>query len=248
MRKLLAVGATFSIFSLAVAAAFAAEVRSEAPAKAAGAQRRAAEGTRATKAEVVPAGRPRLNVVGTIQYDNGVAASRRGTDGGTVGNLFAPAAGAHSINAVTFKLAGNYGASVVMTVWDENPGSLMVLRRQLVAGIPASTNGAMTFMAALMTPVLGHTGNFVGGIRNTDYDPCAGNVALGTTCDGVALSMGGVDPGMGFHAIRVPFNDAMFVPTVTMVAGAGSAIANVNAIFRVTGDALPIELTKFAAD
>lgn len=222
--------------------AFVAVVSAQAAEKSA--QRSAPKGTPGTIATTGSG----LLAVGTIQYDNGTAVSRSGADGGTVGNKFAPDPGAHSINAVSFKLAGNYLGSVVVTVWDVNPGSFMVLQRQLVEGLPASPDPMATFMAALAAPVVGHTGSFVAGVRNTDYTPCAGNVALGSTCDGVALSAGGVDPGMGFHAHRVPFNSASFVPTVNTVAGVGTAVGVMNAIFRVTGEALPVELMGFTVD
>ena len=186
-------------------------------------------------------GAPRA--VGTLTYDNDVPFSRRGTDGGTVGNLFTVGVlDPHNVDTVSFRLAGNYAGSVVMTVWDQNPGSFVVLNRQVVTGIPQQTVTGLTFVAALASPVVAHTGPFVGGIRNTDYDPCAGNVALNSTCDGVALTAGGPDPGFGFNAIRVPFNSGSFVPTINTVAGAGTAITGVNAIFRVTGDNLPVEL------
>lgn len=197
--------------------------------------------------------------VGTLSYDNNVPFSRRGTDGGTVGNLFTTGVqDPHSIASASFRIAGNYASGpsgqMVMTIWDQNPGSFMVLRRTLVSSLPYLPFGGtgnltmFTAMVPLTMPVTMHSGAFAGGMRNTDYDPCAGNVALNTTCDGVALTMGGVDPGMGFHGLRVPFNSGSFVPTITMVAGAGTAFASQNSIFRVTGDNLPVELMSFEAD
>lgn len=197
-------------------------------------------------AQVRPATGPAATrAIGTLTYDNNVPFSRRGTDGGTVGNLFTTGVlDPHNIDTVSFRVAGNFATSVVMSVWDQNAGSFVILNRQLVNGVPNGTAGltGVTLVAALAAPVAAHNGAFVGGIRNTDYDPCAGNVALNTTCDGVALTAGGADPGLGFHAFRVPFNSAAFVPVINTVAGAGTAIAGVNAIFRVTGDNLPVEL------
>jgi hypothetical protein len=196
--------------------------------------------------------------VGTINYDNNVPFSRRGTDGGTVGNNFDTAVDPHGVASASFRIAGNYASGpsgqMVMTFWDVNAGSFMVLHRELLSGLPyipfggTNTVTMFTVMAPLSAAIAGHSGAFVGGLRNTDYDPCAGNVALNTTCDGVALTMGGVDPGMGFHAFRVPFNSGSFVPTIMTVAGAGTAIGTQNAIFRVTGDNLPVELMNFGVE
>lgn len=187
--------------------------------------------------------------IGTIQYDNDTPFNRNGTDGGTVGNRFTPGPGTHSIASVGFALAGNYLASVVMSVWDVNPGSAQVAARQLVTGIPQSPASTLRFTASLTAPVVGHTGSFVAGIRNTDYDPCAGNTGLGTTCDGVALTQGASPaPPNPSNAARIPFTSPAFVPTVTQVASTGSDIQGVNAIFRATGDNLPVELMKFNVD
>lgn len=213
-----------------------------------------AAGIPTVRAQLRPATGPAApRAVGTLTYDNNTPFSRRGTDGGTVGNLFNTwVLDPHSIDTVSFRVAGNYADSVVMTVWDQNPGSFVVLRRQLVTGIPAgggtNTVIAFTAVAPLATAIAAHNGAFVGGIRNTDYDPCAGNVGLNTTCDGVALTAGGVNPGLGFHGLRVPFNSGVFVPTITNVAGSGTSLGTVNAIFRVTGENFPVELMGFGVE
>ncbi len=196
---------------------------------------------------------------GTLTYDNNTPFSRNGTDGGTVGNLFNTATDPHGVATATFRLAGNYDSSattgsVIMSIWDVEPASFMLLARQNITNAPAvpyggSANVTMfTVTAPLTMAVVAHNGAFVGGIRNTDYNGCAGNVALNTTCDGVALTMGGVDPGMGFHGFRVPFNSAAFLPTIVTVPGTGEPLATINAIFRVTGDNLPVELMSFGVE
>lgn len=189
-------------------------------------------------------------VVGTQQFDNDTPFRRDGTDGGTVGNRFALAAPVHSIATVQFAAAGNFSTSVVMTVWDVNPASAMVLNRQLVTGVPQAPPAAGRYSAMLAAPIVGHTGQFIAGLRNTDYDPCAGvQLGLGGTCDGVALTQGAVaGGGPEFRAVRVPFNSAAFVPTIMTVASTGNSIAGANAIFRVTGDNLPVELMQFGAE
>ncbi len=207
----------------------------------------------------VPSTGPAPRVVGTLTYDSNVPFNRDATDGGTVGNLFTTGVlDPHNVDAVSFRIAGNYGnggtGEMVLTVWDQNPASFVVLRRQLLTGLPYIPFGgggnvtAGTQVVNLATAIAGHTGAFLAGLRNTDYDPCAGNAGLNTTCDGVALTAGGVDPGLGFHGHRVPFTSGAFVPTITTVAGSGVSLGTVNAIFRVTGDNLPVELMRFAAE
>ncbi|MEM8961915.1 MAG: hypothetical protein AAGD38_10565 [Acidobacteriota bacterium] len=185
--------------------------------------------------------------VGTITFDNNTPFNRDGTDGGTVGNLFDPALNPHSIATVSFALAGNYSTSVVMTVWDVNAGTAAVLQRQLISGASQSPNSAARFSAALTAPVVGNSGAFIAGIRNTDYDPCAGNTGLGSTCDGVALT-NNVAPPVASRGARINFTSPSFVPTITGVASSGQALGATNAIFRVTGDNLPVELMSFSID
>jgi len=211
------------------------------------AERQAASGTEVPRVQGKVAG-TNQRVVGTLQFDNDTPFSRDGTDGGTVGNRFAPAV-PHSIATVSFAVAGNYLTSMVMTVWDVNPASVQVLARQLVTGIPQSPAATGRFSAALAPPIAAHTGSFIAGMRNTDYAPCAGNAGLATTCDGVALTEGANPaPPVAGRGARVNFTSPVFVPTVNTVASTGQSLGGVNAIFRVTGDNLPVELMRFDVD
>ena len=217
------------------------------------------QGTRADVRPSVPNGTVPEGS-GTISYDNNTPFARNGSDGGTVGNLFNTAPDPHGVATASFRMAGNYisanatTGSIVMTIWDQEPASVMLLSRVNVTNAPGVPYGGsanitmFTVMVPLPAPINAHNGAFIGGLHNTEYGACAGNVALNSTCDGVAMTMGGVDPGMGFHGIRVPFATANFVPTVTTVASPGVALGNVNAIFRVTGDNLPVELMSFGID
>ena len=192
---------------------------------------------------------------GTLAYDNNTPFARNGADGSTIGNKFDTAPDPHGIATASFRMAGNYATtttgSIVMSIWDVEPASFMLLHRQNITNAPAVPYGGsnnitmFTVVAPLTMAVAVHSGAFVGGLHNTEYGACAGDVSLNSTCDGVALTMGGVDPGMGFHGIQVPFATTQFVPTVTTVAGTGNSLGNVNAIFRVTGDNLPVELMSF---
>ena len=193
---------------------------------------------------------------GTITLDNDVPFARDGQDDGMIGNRFAPG-GTYSIASVSFRVAGNYisagtQGSVVMSLWAPNTtaGDAQLLRRQVVTNAPglpfgvAGTITDVTVVAPLTSAVTGNSGSFIGGIRNTFYDGCGGNTALNSTCDGVALTEGTSDPGSGFNAVRLLFTGP-FSPAVTTVGTTGLAIANQNAIFRATGDNLPVELMQF---
>lgn len=188
---------------------------------------------------------------GTATFDNDTPFRRDGTDGGTVGNRFEvnDPNPPHSIATVSFAAAGNFSTSMVMTVWDVNPGSAMVLARQLVTGIPQGPMTDGRFSAMLAAPIVGHNGSFIAGLRNTDYTPCIGNQALASTCDGVALTQGAAGGGgPQFRAARINFTSGAFVPTIQMVNSTGADIAGINAIFRVTGDNLPVELMHFEVE
>ena len=53
----------------------------------------------------------------------------------------------------------------------------------------------------------------------------------------MALSAGTMDPGMGFHGVRA-----------STAATTGVDLGNQNAIFRVTGDNLPVELISLGVE
>lgn len=199
----------------------------------------------------VPAVSVGNRAVGTQVFDNDTPFRRDGTDGGTVGNRFEvnDPNPPHSIATVSFAVAGNFATSMVMTVWDVNPASVMVLARSLVTGIPQSPMTTGRFSAMLAAPVVGHSGSFIAGLRNTDYDPCIGNQALAGTCDGIALTQGaGGGGGPLFRGARVNFNSGAFVPTIVTVNSIGADLAGINAIFRATGDNLPVELMQFSIE
>lgn len=181
------------------------------------------------------------SVVGTLQYDNDVIASRDGTSGVPVGNRFDNGfLDPHSINQLTFRLAGCFQTPYPqerLTVLDVNPTAMTVMNLAQFSGggaCTSGTSGGNLRTAMLPTAIVGHSGPFIGAVFNTPFGGCSGNTGAGGTCEGVGLSPGGVDPGMGFHAIRV--------------AGSMSTAANLgtrNAVLRVTGDNLPVELMGF---
>jgi len=187
----------------------------------------------------VPPGSSVASVVGTVQYDNDIPASRDGANGQPIGNNFNDPWPAHSIAAIAFRLAGCFTTPYVGAhayIHDINPTLMTVMQLAVFsagAGPGISCNGAAVYTGMVPAPIMNHTGPFFGGIKNTPFVGCTGMTAVGGTCEGVALSMGTMNPGFGFHGARV--NGAMYT-AITPVK---------NAIFRVTGDNLPVELMGF---
>jgi hypothetical protein len=211
----------------------------------AAAKRKAKGGAIAQKGGVINA-KPGTRVptgVGTLGYDNDIPASRNGGVNIPVGNNFNLGfSDPHSIAAVSFRLAACFTTPYVGArafVHDIDPTLMTAMQLAAFsagAGPGVSCNGGAVYTGMVPAPIVGHNGPFFGGILNTPFSPCAGNTAVGGTCEGVALSAGGVDPGMGFHAVVV--NGAMY----TAIAPAR------NAIFRATGDNLPVELMGLSVE
>lgn len=193
--------------------------------------------------------------VGTITYDNNVPFQRDGQTDAMVGNRFQPNVDPHTLTSVSFRVAGNYGASVVASVWEAGAGTASLLRRWLVLGVPSGGGataatvsvpvGQRVGTTTMVSPITGHSGTFMAGIHNSFYTgfACASAAtALNTTCDGVALTAG--TAGTNFHGVRIQLADGVFIPTVTNVMTTGVDIAQ-NAIMRATGESLPVELMSF---
>ena len=188
----------------------------------------------------IPPGRSPHGAV-TLQYDNDIPFSRDGQLGVPVGNRFDNGVfDPHSIQKVTFRAAGCFVTPYTffrLTVFDVNPTAMTVMALANFSGggsCSSGTSAGLLRTAMLPAPIVGHNGPFIGALFNTLYPGCAGMTGIGGTCEGVALSMGGVDPGMGFHAIRV---------SNSMVTAQN--LGTKNAIYRATGDNLPVELMNF---
>lgn len=200
----------------------------------------------------VTAARGRLpSVVGTLQYDNNVPFRRDPATDNVIGNQFL-GADPHSIASVSFRVAQNYSSGVIVSAWNpDGMGGATRLFQQYVSGIPNGATMSVTMftaMAPLTMALTGLNGPFIAGVHNTAFtgNGCPGNSMLNGTCDGVAVTAGTMDPGQGFHAFRIPLVGGTFIPPTTMVAGGVAPIAGINAIFRVTGDNLPVELMELS--
>lgn len=221
------------------------------------AARKAPEGSVGVPATVTPAVEGVPEAVGTITFDNNVPFQRDPQVDGLVGNRFVPGTDPHTLTTVTFRVAGNYLTSVVASVWQPGAGTVGVLRRWIVNGVPSGgTATAGTVVAPVgtaggtPTPITGHSGSFIAGIRNTAYTGlgCAPpSIGLNSTCDGVALTQGTSTIGNGVNGVRIGFTSGAFLPTLTSFPSSGVDFSQ-NAIMRATGDNLPVELMNFSID
>ena len=220
-----------------------------------GAQNRSTDDGTGIEGNVRPAGEPVDRAVGTIQYDNNTPFQRDAQVNGMVGNQFNGLNDPHTVTSVSFRVAGNYGASVIASIWQPGAGTASLLRRWVVLGVPsgtAATGSTITAPVAngtLVSPIAAHSGSFLAGIRNTAYTGLAcvpPATALNSTCDGVALTQG-IPPFGPPHGVRIQFTDGAFPPTVTAVATSGVVFPQ-NAIMRSIGESLPVELMSFGID
>lgn len=166
-----------------------------------------------------------------IQYDDGTAAQRSGTLGYTIGNQFnvdannTPIDPAHTVSTIQFSMAGLFGTAAYVSFYGPVAGtSAPSLTSALLTGLALGMNTVV-----FTPPMTGNSASFLAGIFNSSYATCTGT-ALGSTCDGVALSNG--QNGLGFHAMEI--NDGVGTDFATRT--------NQNAIFRVRGANLPVEL------
>ncbi|MEM1181270.1 MAG: hypothetical protein AAGM22_23210 [Acidobacteriota bacterium] len=180
---------------------------------------------------------------GTIQYDNNVPFNRDGGLGGLIGNRFvAGVQDPHTFASASFRMANVYGGSAGLLILDVNTGAGTATTFEAVTVTGLSAGTANTNVVPLAGGT--HSGQFIGGLIQTSYAACSGLTDLnsGLTCEGVALTQGSLtggpgDPGQGFNAVRI-----------NTLSSTGIDIANQNAIFRVTGSNLPVELMSFAID
>jgi hypothetical protein len=190
--------------------------------------------------------------VGTINYDGFRPPFQRdGQVDGMVGNRFtAPdVMDPHSIASVSFRLGGNFGSAIKMALLDVNPGSpgsVVPLFRLVASYLPSGTTATAGTHVATVVGVTTHTGSFIGGLTQSPYPPCGGVTTLnvlvyGFGCNGVALTEGTANA----HGVRLLTTN--YDPTTT-TGTTGVDITGQNAIFRVTGSNLPVELMSFTSE
>lgn len=184
-----------------------------------------------------------------IEYDNNAAVTRSpNTSGVLVGNRFDvggggnPIAGPWTVTGFVVQNAGSgypTSAPAATVAFHAGPGAgTAAPALAVLTGIPL--NGAIQSFL-LGTPLTG-SGSFLGGVVNSAYPFfCAvTSVPPAVPCNGVALDTAqNASNPLGFHAMQVKAS----------AAGLGFAnLGNLNAIFKVTGSNLPIELMSFRVD
>jgi len=179
---------------------------------------------------------------GNLQYDDGVPAYRDGAIGPGfvfIGNQFSAGlpTGAHTLTAATINLAGLWPSNATLGFFGPLAGTTAPFM-----GFQAFTGlTAIGWASAALSPVPAGSGSFLVGVWNSNYALCSGDTALGGTCDGVALGAG--TNGMGHNAMRIS------MPTTTAASASGFApIPGQNALLRVSGSNVPVELMRFEVE
>lgn len=179
-----------------------------------------------------------------LQYDDGVAVYRDGAIGPNllfIGNKVSaglPPAGPYTVTGASVYMAGLYAGQFWMVFFQSpshptDPLGLIGWRAVLAT--------ATGWNSVLFATNVVSTGPFLVGVNNTAWGPCSGNTSLGTTCEGVALGPG--TNGWGHNAMRVHL--------ATSSATVGSAYATIpgqNALIRLTGPTVPVELMRVEVD
>jgi hypothetical protein len=178
-----------------------------------------------------------------IEYDaNGPVLRSGNTAGVVVGNQFNvggggfPIAGPWTITGFIAQNAGpNFGAAATIAFFG-GPGAGTTA--PVIGVFGANLTGGL--QAFVLPTVVTGTGSFLGGVVNSTWIGCTvTSVPPATSCDGVALdtAQNATNP-LGFHAMSI---------AAVSPAGSGfNTLGSLNAIFKVTGASLPIELMSFS--
>lgn len=167
-----------------------------------------------------PGGQTRAPL-GTVQYDTGTPCSCRDITDDVAGNLFNTGFGnPHNITFVSFSQAAT-GVFTPMRVYGAPVGT--------VAPVLASTTFFGTAGGMWDLPdIINHSGSFLVGLSQS-----------GAMASVVAIAVDVNNGGQGFHGMNIKLNGSGFVRNAT---AAGQPY---NAILRVSGLNLPVELMSF---
>jgi hypothetical protein len=161
----------------------------------------------------------------TLQYDTGTPHLFRDDSSNVVGNQFNVGFGnPHSITAASFLPLGTFG-SIAMRVYDAPVGTVAAV---LAAGTfpgPASTWDLVN--------VVNHNGSFLVGMLQS-----GSSTVPSTTVAAIAVDVN--NGGFGFHGMNINLSGSGFVSNATVAPG-----VPYNAILRVSGINLPVELMNF---
>ena len=164
--------------------------------------------------------------LGTVQYDTGTPFTFPDDTNDVVGNQFNTGFGnPHNISVVFWSQAGSFGF-VPIRVYGAPVGT--------VAPVLASTTFlGSTFTWTLQPPIVNHSGSFLVGLNQSGSSTMPPSSFVAAV--GVDINNG----GQGFHGMNIKLNGTGFIPNAT-VAG-----IPYNAILRVSGLNLPVELMSF---
>ena len=165
---------------------------------------------------------------GTLKYDTGVPHPFRDNTNKVVGNQFNVGfPNPHTITVVTFMPLGTFGP-VAIRVYDSPVGTVAaILASGTVPGAP------LTLVTWDLPQVQGHVGSFLVGMLQS-----GSSTVPSTTVAAIAVDVN--DGGFGFHGMNINLNGRGFAPNATVFPG-----QPYNAIVRVTGIDLPVELMSF---
>jgi hypothetical protein len=166
--------------------------------------------------------------IGTVQYDTGTPHSLRDDSGLVVGNNFNTGFGnPHTISVVTFSMNGTFAFTPVR-VYGAPAGTVApVLAGTTFAGLPIGT-----LVTWNLPDIAAHNGQFLGGVQQSGSFS-----TIDTTFVGIQVDVN--NGGQGFHGMTISLSGAGFNPNGDV---GGSPY---NAIFRATGNNLPVELMGF---
>lgn len=193
--------------------------------------------------------------VATVQYDSGVAHPYRSNSSDVVGNAFNTGfADPHSLTTVTVQINGTFfGPSI--PIFGAPVGATAPLLTSVTG--PWNLHVPVAFPipnAATPAPITGHSGTFLAGIAQS------GTLTVpDSTYTGVDVDINSA--GFGFHgmSINAAGNGFNASPSVCLAGtvvttGTGTTFSCTggygpfNAIVRMTGNNLPVELMTFSAE
>ncbi len=177
------------------------------------------------KAKASKAARGPKGGIGKVQYDTGVVHGFRDNSNQVVGNRFNTGFNnPHTISLVTCQPLGTFG-SIAMRVYDAPVGT--------VASVLASTTFPGPSCMWDLPNIVNHNASFLVGMLQS-----GSSNTISTTVAAIAVDVN--NGGQGFHGMTIGINGSGFNPNPTVFPG-----QPYNAILRVSGFNLPVELMSF---
>ena len=190
--------------------------------------------------------------IATVGYDSGVAHPYRVNTGNVVGNMFNTGFGdPHTLTTVTVQANGTFNG-VAGQIFGVPAGSTAPLLTTFSMS-PAVTGAFFSVPIPNPTtpvPITGLSGTFLAGM-----DQSGTSTVPGSTFRDVAVDIN--DAGFGFHGMSIASGGTGGFNPMASVCLAGTSVTTFsctggggpfNAMLRVTGENLPVELMTFTAE